>query len=326
MKFKQLTLSLAIIPVFVFGGAYPPGSEKYLLNAMVSESEANETPEAPKVNEITTNTFTITGTANGSDEVTILKNGQLYKIVTADSDGLFSVGIPLQSAGVVFGFYSKNDKGVKSEISWMTVLEQERPGKMMISAPVVKQLPELARGCEVTSLAMLLQYAGIDVGKMILAEQIKKDPAKLKMKNGQKHFGNPNNGFVGDMYTYSKPGYGVYNGPIEELANHYLPGRIVNLSGGPFDQVLDYVASGHPVWVITTSWFDYVPKKHWETWQTEAGSIQITMKMHSVLITGYDDDYVYFNDPLDGKKNKRVLKEKFIKGWNQFGNQAISYY
>ncbi|RUQ24224.1 hypothetical protein ELQ35_21975 [Peribacillus cavernae] len=38
------------------------------------------------------------------------------------------------------------------------------------------QYPELPRGCEVTSLAMLLHYYDVKVSKMELADKVKKDP------------------------------------------------------------------------------------------------------------------------------------------------------
>jgi uncharacterized protein YvpB len=190
-----------------------------------------------------------------------------------------------------------------------------------IMAPHIKQLPELPRGCEVTSLAMMIQQAGVRVGKMELAKEVRKVPFKA---NGQK--GNPYDGFVGNMYTFSQPGLGVYNGPIQELAEKYLPNRVVNLTGYDFSYIYKMLDKGVPVWVITNSWFSHLPSSQFMTWKTSSGPIKITYREHSVLVTGYDDNYIYINDPLYHKANRAVKKSEFIAAWIQMGKQAISYY
>jgi uncharacterized protein YvpB len=190
-----------------------------------------------------------------------------------------------------------------------------------ITAPHINQLPELPRGCEVTSLAMMIQQAGVRVGKMELAKEVRKVPFKA---NGLK--GNPYDGFVGNIYTFSQPGLGVYNGPIQELAEKYLPNRVVNLTGYDFSYIYKMLDKGVPVWVITNSWFSHLPSSQFMTWQTSSGPIKITYREHSVLVTGYDDNYIYINDPLYHKANRGVKKAGFIAAWNQMGKQAISYY
>jgi uncharacterized protein YvpB len=205
------------------------------------------------------------------------------------------------------------------------VLEYNIKESVLLEIPVVSQLPELPRGCEVTSLAMLLQYAGVNVGKMELAERITKDPTPYQLKDGKVFFGHPNVGFVGDMYSKSNPGYGVYHKPIKELANRYLPDSIVDLTGREFREIEESLSNGFPVWVITNSRFKELPPEQFRTWNTPEGVVQITFREHSVLITGYDRDYVYVNDPLTGEKNKKVLKQNFVKSWKQLGSQTITY-
>lgn len=192
--------------------------------------------------------------------------------------------------------------------------------KKLIDAPLIAQVPELARGCEVTSLAMMLQFTGIQVDKMTLANEIKKVPFEEKGLRGH-----PNEGFIGDIYTFEKPGLGVYHRPIADLARNYLGDRIIDLTGKEWHAVLDQIDKGHPVWVVVTSTYQVVPERYWETWQTEHGEIRMTYKEHSVLVTGYDDKTIYFNDPQDNVKNCPIKKKDFLAGWRQFGNQAISY-
>jgi uncharacterized protein YvpB len=190
--------------------------------------------------------------------------------------------------------------------------------EIQLDVPLLNQMdaPRLFNGCEVTSLAMLLQYWGIDVTKNELAAQIPRVP--LQYSDGKN--GNPNMGFVGNMED--GPGLGVYHGPIYYLANSNITDqlRVQNLSNYHFSTVLEKVSQGLPVWVITTS--NFSPLSDFNTWSTPQGSVEITYKMHSVVITGYDQEYIYLNDPY-GTKNKKVNKEKFIASWEQMGSQAI---
>jgi uncharacterized protein YvpB len=190
--------------------------------------------------------------------------------------------------------------------------------EIQLDVPLLKQMdePRLFNGCEVTSLAMLLQYWGIDITKNELAAQIPRVP--LLYDDGKS--GNPNMGFVGDMET--GPGLGVYHGPIFYLANTNVHDQLMvqDLSNYPFSAILEKINQGLPVWVITTT--NFSPLADIQTWSTPQGSVGVTYKMHSVVITGYDQEYIYLNDPY-GTKNKKVDRENFIASWEQMGSQAI---
>ncbi|WP_412095982.1 C39 family peptidase [Bacillus sp. PS06] len=215
---------------------------------------------------------------------------------------------------------------IEAVVAHAEARESQIKKSVLIDAPVIKQFPELPRGCEVTSLAMLLQHAGVKIDKMTLAKEVKKDPTPYKKENGKIYFGNPNFGFVGDMYSFNNPGFGVYHRPIAVLANVYLPDRIIDLTGKDFEEVQKHLSDEKPVWVITNVHYKELPSSLFQTWHTNDGVIDITYKEHSVLITGYDEHYIYFNDPQKGTKNKKAPKDDFIKSWVQMGRQAITYY
>lgn len=196
------------------------------------------------------------------------------------------------------------------------------PEKAILSAPFISQKPELPNGCEVSSLTMLLNSAGIPANKMQLAEKVKKVP----FSSGT-YQGNPNTGFVGNMYhgDTNHPGLAVYHGPIADLARQYLEGRVRDLSGNGWEQVERSIAAGSPVWVIVSIDFQPVPEDGWRTWHTRQGDIRVSFMEHSVLLTGYDEHYVYFNDPQKERGGSKAEKSAFIEAWKQFGNQAVTY-
>ncbi|MCM3402911.1 MULTISPECIES: C39 family peptidase [Cytobacillus] len=197
--------------------------------------------------------------------------------------------------------------------------------QVLLDVSVIKQFPELPRGCEVTSLAMLLQYKGVKTNKITLAQKIKKNSVPLKKEGGKIFWGDPNEGFVGDMYSYKNPGLGVYHKPIRELAEEYLPDQIVDLTGKDFVELQTYLSLGIPIWIITNTSYNELPDSSFVKWFTPNGEIKITYKEHSVLITGYDENSIYFNDPIDGMKNKSISKGEFLAAWKQMGSQAVTY-
>ncbi len=210
---------------------------------------------------------------------------------------------------------------IKDSFAQRHVLQPE----MRLKVPLILQNPELPRGCEVTCLAMLLQYAGVPVDKMTLAEEIKKDPTPYQIKKGKIYFGDPYYGFVGNMYTLRQPGYGVYHGPVRELLEKYMPGCTIDLTGCAFEDILLFISEGVPVWAVANATFAPLTAREFQTWHTPQGPVEISYREHAVLLTGYDAQYVYFNDPLSSRKNKRADRAKFTAAWEQMGCQAVSY-
>ncbi|WP_099222112.1 C39 family peptidase [Listeria costaricensis] len=188
----------------------------------------------------------------------------------------------------------------------------------VLEVPLYNQMdePALYNGCEVTSLAMLLTYSGHTVTKNELAARIPKVP--LTNRDGTK--GDPREGFVGSIEGKSR-GLGVYLPPIKKLTEKYVAAaQIGTLDSLDDEAVENLIMTGHPIWIITTT--DYAPPKTSENWQTKNGEVRVTYSMHSVVITGFDDENFYVNDPY-GYKNRPVDRALLKSSVSAMGNQIM---
>ncbi|WP_205127028.1 C39 family peptidase [Paenibacillus ginsengarvi] len=198
------------------------------------------------------------------------------------------------------------------------------PVQALVDAPLILQFPEFLNGCEVTSLAMLFSFLDLPYSKEELAVLLPKDPAEpiFDEEGAILSWGDPDLGFVGDMVG-ERIGYSVNNGPLAQLLDRvYEPGSL-NLTGERFEEVERAVADGRPVIIWTTE--DFQPTEQWVSWVTSSGKeVKATFQEHAVLLVGYDEEYVYINNPLNGQKAEQVAKAPFVEAWKQLGQQALT--
>ncbi|GAB7387091.1 hypothetical protein BSNK01_09270 [Bacillaceae bacterium] len=198
------------------------------------------------------------------------------------------------------------------------------PVRFLLDVPVVRQFPEFHNGCEIASLAMLTQYVGLPYGKQELAGMVPKDPTPLRRDSRGRiiQWGDPNAGFVGDI-TGKNPGYAIYHKALARFLDSLYDGKAKDLTGSDFEDVLKEIVKGKPVIVWTT--IDFTPTGEWLEWQTKDGrTIRATFKEHAVLLVGFDENFVYVNNPYNGQKAQKIEKESFVKSWEQLGRQAVT--
>ncbi|MFJ8528245.1 S-layer homology domain-containing protein [Bacillus sp. NPDC094106] len=194
--------------------------------------------------------------------------------------------------------------------------------QVILNVPSLYQFPELNNGCEVVSLQMLVEhYIGRSLNKVIFAFEMPFDTTRLQKYNGKfQVWGDPDVGFVGDV-TGNTPGYSINPEPLKQLLDKYARGT--NLTGNDFSVLENYVRNGKPV----VTWVTVALNNPRETitWTTPEGkTIYARMNTHAVVLTGVDDNYVYYNDPFYGTKNVRASKDWFVSIYNQMGKKSLS--
>ncbi|MHC5269377.1 C39 family peptidase [Enterococcus sp. LJL98] len=190
-----------------------------------------------------------------------------------------------------------------------------------LDVPLEDQLANhaLENGCEITSLSMLLQYYGFEVDKNQLANKLDYEPFTIDKKT----HGDPNQGFVGNIET-GKQAMGVHVEPIAKVARAIVQEEyeVVAGKGRSFQEILNKLQEDTPIWILSTLEMTVPTKEDFLSWQTKAGEIQVTPLIHSVVLTGMDEQYIYYNDPLGGK-SARVTLEVLEQVYNRLGKQSL---
>ena len=166
-------------------------------------------------------------------------------------------------------------------------------GDLKSSFKAINQNPELPTGCEVTSLTMVLNHLGFDVGKGTIADNyLEKGPV------GSTDF---NKKFVGDPRDDSS--YGCYAPVITKAANKYLSAKgsslkATNTTGKGLEELFTYIDSGTPVIVWGT--IDNKQGRYTTTWNVDGKTIQWYSPEHCMVLVGYDDSKIWVADPMHG--------------------------
>lgn len=178
-------------------------------------------------------------------------------------------------------------------------------------------------GCEAVSAAMVLKYKGYKVSAQNIIDNTKTGSKKHQGADGTWYGANPFEEFVGHPSKgLGKGSYGVFAKPIANAMSTYAGGKVKNISGCSENDLFAYVSKGNPVvvWCVKNAG----NLKDGVTWKYEdgSGSFKELVGEHCAVLIGYDEDYVYLNDPSAGEKVKQS-KSKFILNWKKLYSQAI---
>ena len=187
--------------------------------------------------------------------------------------------------------------------------------------PTFNQKPDYPTACESVSLYTLLKYYNVDVTIDQIIDKLKKGD-KPYYENDIMYGGNPEREFLGD--PRDKTGYGVYEKPIEIVANYFKP-NIKNITGTNLDDILKLVSLGYPI-QVWTSIDCKTPKIANNSWIDKQTGKKIIWKQpfHSLIIIGYNKQNIITSDPYYGEI-KEYNKIDFEYAYNFFGKRALYY-
>ncbi|PQF21718.1 C39 family peptidase [Enterococcus mundtii] len=215
---------------------------------------------------------------------------------------------------------TEDQKAMLNENVEQTIKAEEK--QVLLDVPLENQFdePALENGCEVTALSMLLRFYGYETTKNQLAEQLNYVP----VFNADGTHGDPNEGFVGEIWG-GDWAMGVYVPPIATLAQeivqtdyHTEPQTDANLT-----DIKTALKEEKPVWASVTIDFQVPTENDFMTWTTTNGEVQVTPLVHACVVTGFDEQSIYVNDPY-GIKNRAVPIADFEQVFTAMGGQMLT--
>lgn len=223
--------------------------------------------------------------------------------------------------------------GIPQEDAWGTPLADVNLGgptkSVVLDVEDIEQLPELPTGCEITSAAILVNYAGYPVDKVDLDHFLPKTTDDVGDGVGVfVETDDPSVAFIGD--TRDENGSSCNEQPIIVAIDGYLASvgstaHAYDLSGSTPDALYQSVASGIPVEVwVTTYMSDYDTGYGWFNTFDDGTEAFLGSNFHAMVLMGYSSDSVVLADPLD--EVVVYPKEAFEKVWTDRGSMAVVIY
>ncbi len=182
----------------------------------------------------------------------------------------------------------------------------------------ILQRPELPEGCEVTSLAIVLNHLGFDVAHTYLADNYLEQGKAGETDFYEKNLGNPRE---------EGKSWGCYAPVIVKTANKYLYDmksyyRAYDYTGYDVSELYYQLSMGHPAIVWVTMDFEEPYLKR--PWNVDGKTLWWKYPLHCVVISGYDFEKgtVTLTDPL---KNQPVTvdMDTFELRFKQMESQAV---
>lgn len=184
----------------------------------------------------------------------------------------------------------------------------------------IMQKPELPTGCEVTALAIALNYHGFNIDKVELCDRFLPIDPNGEYTFDEKYIGNPK----------LDNGFGCNAPVIVETAEKYFESidsdwKTLNLTGTEFTDLFYQLEKGRPVVIWASMGLKDVTFEL--RWKTEDGDeVWFATLEHCMVLTGFDTkkNVVYAADPLKG--NMEYSLERFQSVYDQMGKQSIVFY
>lgn len=220
------------------------------------------------------------------------------------------------------GYYPSEIPSIKKDMEDKYSFLDKQNEKVIYDIPLVNQLPYFPNGCEAASSVMLLKFYGIDISLDEFIKYLPKD--KIYTENGTRFGPNPALFYAGDPKSETG-GWGCFDTVIAKTINRILEEKNSYFSTKikSNKEPLRNLAYNGPCLIWIT--IDYNEVKEVFTWTSYDKSETYTYPRdeHVVVLTGYDEDYYYINDPLKSEKNIKVKKEQLEKSYDSLGRQSI---
>lgn len=201
---------------------------------------------------------------------------------------------------------------------------------VQLDVPLQYQNPSLPNGCEVTSLAMVLNFYGFDISNTTLSDSFLPKTSFL-YRNKKRYSSSPDIAFSGEPRKLKSSFYCFIN-PLIVTTNDYFQSISesslipMDITGADEQSLVNELDSGNPVILIATLSFGkpmlYAPAR-WIV--ADTGEIYTPyLNLHCVVLCGYDKENFYLADPIEG--NVICKRSTLMNSYIEMGSRAMTFH